>query len=222
MKPTTHMDCEGTRFRLDDYLDGALPPDEMHALELHLAGCADCREEERALREIVEAAAALPEGMEPPRDLWPGISERIARRTSEVESRKYWLPVAAALLVGLGTAGFFWMTQRPAPGPQEALRPAPIATAIPVADRPAWQTADEEYVRATAALLAAVDDPARPLSPAAKETVRRNLATIDAALAQIRTALGADPGNAGLARMLGATHQKKVDTLQRVLRLSRI
>jgi len=44
---------------------------------------------------------------------------------------------------------------------------------------------------------------------------------IDTALAEIRVALAKDPGNPVLGRLLAATHQKKVDTLRRVLRLTR-
>jgi hypothetical protein len=223
---TNTTSCDETLGLLDDYLDGELPPAQVHAVELHLAQCDPCREEERALRDILDAAADLPREMEPPRDLWPGISERLGARGSALgaTSGGYgWLAMAAVLLVGMGVAAMAWMSNRPAGGPQQALQPRPpLATAIPVSQPPAWQVADTEYTRATTSLLAALDDPAHPVSPEARKTVMKNLATIDAALARIRTALGEDPDNPALARMLGATQQKKVDTLQRVLKLSRI
>ena len=43
---------------------------------------------------------------------------------------------------------------------------------------------------------------------------------IDRALVEVRQALVKDPGNPELNRMLVATHRKKVDVLQRVVRLS--
>jgi hypothetical protein len=36
----------------------------------------------------------------------------------------------------------------------------------------------------------------------------------------VRAALGRDPGNPELTRMLVSTHRKKVETLRRVVRLS--
>ena len=50
--------------------------------------------------------------------------------------------------------------------------------------------------------------------------MERDLSTIDAALRQLRTALRQDPDNPQLTHMLASTHQKKVDVLQSVLRLS--
>jgi len=72
------MTCAETRDRLDDYVDGALGGAELHEVELHIAGCAECAGQERELRALLAAAAALPSQMHPARDLWPGIAERIA------------------------------------------------------------------------------------------------------------------------------------------------
>jgi hypothetical protein len=43
---------------------------------------------------------------------------------------------------------------------------------------------------------------------------------IDKALAEIRTALRSDPASPRLGRMLASTHEKKIDTLRRVLKLT--
>jgi hypothetical protein len=58
------------------------------------------------------------------------------------------------------------------------------------------------------------------LPPATMAAVERDLMTIDAALRQVRDALRQEPGNAQLSHMLASTHQKKVDVLQRVVRMS--
>jgi len=50
--------------------------------------------------------------------------------------------------------------------------------------------------------------------------VEKDLTTIDAALRQVRDALRQDPANPQLSHMLASTHQKKLDVLQRVVRLS--
>lgn len=218
------MTCAETRDRLDDYVDGALGGAELHEMELHLAGCAACAGDERGLRALLARAAALPGEMDPPRDLWPGIAERLAAarpRTAPPLFRRAWswspalLAAAAGVLVALGAALLYvWP---PAAG-REAGRG--------VVQEAAWTTdpsllaAEREYARATAQLMAALEARKASLPPATLAAVQNDLVTIDAALRQVRSALRQDPGNAQLSHMLASTHQKKVDVLQRVVRLS--
>jgi hypothetical protein len=219
------MTCAEARDRLDDYVDGALAGAELHEMELHLAACAGCAAEERRLSALVAGAAALPREIGPPRDLWPGIAERIAAarpRPLAPAVRRVWswspsvLAAAAAVLVALGAT---------------LVRVWPPATGAPqtgtgVAQEAAWTTdpsllaAEREYERATAQLMAALEARKASLPPATVTAVESDLMTIDAALRQVRSAMRQDPGNAQLSHMLASTHQKKVDVLQRVVRLS--
>jgi len=41
------MTCDEAVDRIDDYVDGALDEAAFQEMELHLAGCAECRAEER-------------------------------------------------------------------------------------------------------------------------------------------------------------------------------
>lgn len=59
----------------------------------------------------------------PPRDLWPGIEQRIARPRRRLAA-PVWLAMAASVLVVIGLFGW----QAPSPTPE-----APTATASPVA-----------------------------------------------------------------------------------------
>ena len=55
-------------------------------------------------RELQDAAKGLPKSIEPPRDLWPGIQDRIGRRSWRGGPRWYWVAVplaAAAALVAV-------------------------------------------------------------------------------------------------------------------------
>jgi hypothetical protein len=63
--------------RRHDYVDGALPASEKAELERHLASCAECRREVAFLNSLRQQAAALPQRLEPPRDLWPEIANRL-------------------------------------------------------------------------------------------------------------------------------------------------
>ena len=50
----------------------------------HLMQCDACRAEEQALRTLLDEAAALPEEIAPPRDLWQNIAPRLESRTPAV------------------------------------------------------------------------------------------------------------------------------------------
>src|SRR5258708_23093299 len=99
------MTCSEAEDRLDDYVDGLLPGAEFQEMELHLAGCPPCREQERRLRAVLAQAAALPKRLSPPPDPWPGIAERIGGRKRAPLRRRP--PI------------------RPAPPPARAPPPAP-------------------------------------------------------------------------------------------------
>ena len=94
------MTCAEIQDRLDDYVDGSLSERDFQEVELHLHDCAECRKHERALRSLLAQAEALPAEMTPPRDLWPGIAERLGERS--VLAR---LPSFARRPAGLGLAG---------------------------------------------------------------------------------------------------------------------
>jgi hypothetical protein len=221
------MTCDEVDPRLDDYLEGALAERDFQELELHLAGCEACREQERRLRALVAQAGALPRELEPGRDLWPGIAECLEpRRVLPFPSRRAaWLPaaLAAAAAVALAVA---WLARegrlrqdgrQAASSPSGEARPAALSPGAGGA-----LAAEREYAQAASALLAALQERRERLSPETLRTVERDLQVIDKALAQIREALAQDPGSGPLNHLLVSTHQKKVRVLQRVEKLSRI
>jgi tetratricopeptide (TPR) repeat protein len=230
------MTCDDVQDRLDDYVDGELSEADFHAVELHVAGCAACRDEERLLRAVLSHAQALPREKTPRADLWPGIKERIA--SGEGGRATNVLPFArrlvgsgpgltavaatAAALVALAVG----LSLRPRPA-----RETPLAGGPPlVSSTPAIENvsagpgplldAEADYERATAALLNALEARRSSLAPETLKNVEENLAVIDRALEEVRQALKKDPTNPELTRMLASTHRKKVDVLRRVVRFS--
>ncbi len=216
------MNCLEARRRLDDYEDGLLTEAELHEIEIHLAGCAECRAEAARLRALIRTASAAPREMDPPRDLWPGIAERLAlgsarpdvRRPRRFFAHPVALAAAAAVAVALGTVVVRW-TPEPGPAPSGV----PVAVAAHGSDAHV-QAAEGDYIRATSQLMGALDARRSSLSPETRKAVDENLRVIDDALKQVRDALDEDPGNQQLARMLASTHQKKLDLLLRLLKLS--
>lgn len=72
---TRHAEMQG---RLHDYVDECLDERERLAVAEHIAGCAECRAEVDGIRDLLARAKTLPASIEPARDLWPGIEERLA------------------------------------------------------------------------------------------------------------------------------------------------
>jgi hypothetical protein len=73
--------CEQTE-RVSLYVLGSLAPNEIPALEQHIALCAGCRAELEVLRPIVDSFAYWPtDVLRPTRSLWDRLAHRIATET---------------------------------------------------------------------------------------------------------------------------------------------
>lgn len=222
------MTCEEVGTSLEEYVDGDLGEAAYQEIELHLAGCADCRRQERELRTLVAHAAALPKDVLPARDLWPEVAARLrGAEGARIAPRPLvagWMramTLAAAAAVVIAVSAALWTRGR-APLPVPPGRPQGTLQAVAAgAPSAALVDAEREYARATALLMAALDGQKETLSPRTRAALDANLEIIDDALAQVRAALRNDPGNARLAHLLTSTHQKKLDALQRVVRLNR-
>jgi len=89
------MKCDAIRAMLERYMDGALAPDEMRAVETHLSGCASCRKALAELRGVDELGksdfAPMPEE-EYFRAMRREIREKIQGlpKKSRKEKRKGW------------------------------------------------------------------------------------------------------------------------------------
>jgi anti-sigma factor RsiW len=218
------MTCERVTERLDDYLDGELDEAAFQEVELHLAACASCREEERGLRAVIAQAAALPRRVEPSRDLWPEIASEVERR------RRYTLLRAVGTRPGAWAAGLaaaaavvvaVWVVpRRDVKAPVAAVTPPAVAQPAALTGLDAFASAERDYQEATAELMAALDTRRVSLSPETVAAIDENLRVIDQALAEIRAAMARDPNSARLGRMLASTHEKKIQTLRRVLKLT--
>jgi len=220
------MTCDQVEGLIDDYVDGTLTGEGLHAVELHIASCAACREEERLLRTLIAKAAALPREKAPARDLWPGIAARLNERRettagwSHARRLLFSPPAGLAAAAAVVLAVLSVLAGRPA---GEGTGPGPSGTIENVSSAgtpPPVLAAETDYVRATGQLMEALNGRRSGLAPETVKAVDDNLKTIDDALRQIRVALDKDPGNRQLTKMLASTHQKKLDLLLRFLKLT--
>ena len=215
------MKCEQIREHLDDYVAATLNQNDEATLLSHLAECDACAAEERGLRSLLRQAAELPRQMQPARDLWPDIAARLERRGRLLRFRPRathvaWLAAAASIAIALSAT----LTPRSggiAPGPQAPqLVPASLTAAQGVL------AAERDYEQAAAALMQTLEQDREALSPETLKVVEENLLLIDNALADVRRALEKDPASRELTSLLTATHRRKLETLQRVVRLSQL
>jgi anti-sigma factor RsiW len=221
------MTCPEMDERLDAWVDGTLPEAERETVSGHLAACVSCRVDERQLRELRAHASALPRSIAPRRDLWPGIAREIERRKAWSWPRLVtWQPllaVAAAVVVALGAVFFGQPAATPVQtvvvpgadaGSRYALRPAAASS------DPGVAAMERDYQDAATALLAALQERQGEIAPGTVQSVERNLAIIDQALAEVHEALEQDPGRPELGRMLVSTHRKRVEVLRKMVELS--
>ena len=216
--------------RLSEYLDGDMPAEEAGRLERHVASCAGCAATLAELREVVAAAATLPD-TPPARDLWPDIAARLTPRgPSGVGTRVVPLQagrpagrrrvsftvsqlLAAGIALILFSAGGAWLTVRAGDTP---------AAGAPVASAPAGSvTLASSWETAVADLEAEFDRRRPDLDPATIMVVERNLAIINDAIAEAERALEADPASGFLNGYVAEAMRRKVDLLRQATRIQR-
>jgi anti-sigma factor RsiW len=177
---SNHMACDGFAGKLADYLDGDLPAAGRDAMDAHASTCAECRELLSELEALRVDAAALPL-LEPSRDLWAGIAERIDARVLPLDApraarmaavRRTWRhPAVAAAALVLITAGVTHMWTRysyetPAAVSAPARR---VAVTEPVVE-PGPDTEAPDAATTTAAVGSSAER--RGTAPAGRPSVR--------------------------------------------------
>lgn len=210
------MTCEQALALLDDHVDGALSEAEHQEVELHVASCEACRKEEAALRAFLAQAASLKRDRVPAHDLWPAIAARLGeeRRVLRFLPRRFVVPAGLAAAAAVGA---LWLVARP----QVATPPVTPGTLTQAAAGTSdIAQAEAEYVRATNQLLSVLNARKKTMPAEDAKTLDENLLKIDGSLREVREALDKDPQNPKLTRMLASTHQKKLDLLLRLIRLS--
>jgi ferric-dicitrate binding protein FerR (iron transport regulator) len=174
----------------------------------------------------VSALAQLPQAIDPPRDLWPGIEARLngsasaapadsaqpPTRAQRNVARLRWL--AAAAMVASVAVGV-WIGRSVLPGSAAPAVSAQNSVTMP--DAPTLLDAayvkDPRYTRQRAALLRSAQAQLATMQPASRDKVLASLAAIQHAKEDLEQALGKDPGNALLQELLVNTYQDEMRVL---------
>ncbi len=219
------MTCEAIRERLDDYVDQLLEGPAQEEVRLHLIECEACAGEAREVRRLVELARALPRELAPSHDLWPQIAGLVGARREgwlwygpdQRWGGREWAGLAAAATLVVAAALAAWWSTGAATAPTRSVRSGEAVRASYEANT---RAVEEEYARAEAAFVAAIEARSSRLSPESRARVDASLRVIDQALAEIRVELGKNPSDPQLNLLLVSVHQRKVDVLRTVVRLT--
>jgi len=141
----------------------------------------------------------LPRDIEPDRDLWQGIAERIQARPVRRAPKHWWtsLAMAASVLLAVGLG---WQ-----------LRPAPSAAPQPdLKGRLVVREAKVMTIEYEAALRQFHGAPV-------PDAVAGSLHTLDQSAAQIRQAIHADPESVYLLQQLRKTYSRRLALTQRAV-----
>lgn len=172
------MVCEEMRGKIDEYLDGALSPEEAKRFEEHMSSCPDCSEELRLARAVLKALGELGE-IEVPSDFLGRVHEKIDAEKARSRKRLIYIRragalaacivLAAAVYSGFDGAQFEkngneMLTQERM---ENTAAPTPEPTAAPAADTavPQKEVEPEVTVQPTQAPKKQAPKPAATVTP---------------------------------------------------------
>ncbi|MBW3554632.1 MAG: zf-HC2 domain-containing protein [Gemmatimonadetes bacterium] len=204
---------------LHDHIDGLLDATAERAVVEHLARCPECAAEADALRALRTEAGTLPASLDPGVDLRPAIRAEVARRTearraAEPAGWERRLPgrgrlAAAAVLVVCAGA----LTTVLVRGMEEGAGAEMAAAAAGDAETTVLAL-DREYARAADELRTSVDAATARLPAGTARLLRGNVAAVERALAESRTALLQDPSSPVLRELVLTAHRRRLDVLR--------
>ena len=217
---------------LNELVEGTLGGAERQEAVRHLTDCAECRSIVDELRELRRAASSL-EQREPPSRVWPRLERAIRLEQDGTGVQRLdrngrrglfglsgWrlagTGVAAAAIVVLATV----VTLRvAAPRSQQPASNASTQTASGGADtaqavEAELRQASEHYERAIRGLEQIANAEQSSLDPQTAATLRKNLAVIDQAISDSRTALRTQPNSEPAQQSLIDSFKSKIALLQ--------
>jgi hypothetical protein len=218
--------------------DGFAPLPE--AARGHVAGCAACSSLLADFESIVAAATQLPSEVEPPSRVWVALhalleAERIIKEPQvavPAETSRWWqgfgqlirgrvLAISAIAVVMIFAAGYFQMTHREPLTAGAGTTPVAI-TSQPVAAEPfaaAALSLDQEE-QSLAPVQTVSTGGVTDASPV-DNSLRENLATLNAFIKECRKRLQEDPNDQVARDYLAAAYQQKAEILAAMMERGR-
>ncbi|MGE5359608.1 MAG: anti-sigma factor family protein [Bacteroidales bacterium] len=238
----TAMNCEHYTEHIGDLIDGTISQARRDELDRHLAACASCRAVVADLREIRSVSSQLPVH-KPPERVWQRLTERLpdlvqeSVREGRTSTPGRWfrsmltvprLAWGGAMAAALAAVLFFVALPRLRPTP---VRQMATTASAPIGKAPAsavhagdgelvqsveseLQAAERHYQNAIGGLEQMAKSGEPSLDPQLASTIRSNLAVVDRAINESRTALASQPTNELAQESLFEAFRRKVGLLQ--------
>lgn len=168
--------------------------------------------------ELMHLAGELRPEVQPSRDLWPGIAAGIRQPADAGVPWRSMLAQAAVVMVLIGgSSGLTWLAVKndgTSVSPTTASNVAEL-TAVPASfgDR---YSLGPDFIDARRDLEGRLQQELARLSPETRADVQASLETIRAAIADINTALAAEPDNPLLQRLLLSSYREELAVMRQI------
>ena len=170
--------------------------------------------------ELMARAARLPQGVAPPRDLWPAIEAGLSRKDEPRKGRwnTVWMQAAAVVLLVGGSSALTYTVMKS--GADATTPGIPAATTLvfePVSGSFGSQyNLGPDYLDARRDLAAGFDAELAALEPETRTAVVANLETIQQAIRDLNKALAEEPDNVLLQELLLSTYRDELALMRKV------
>ncbi len=168
--------------------------------------------------ELMARASALPQDIQPQRDLWSGIAEAIAKPPAVAPWNRFMAQAAAVLVLVGGSSGltYFAVTDDDRAAVDDVVQTPELIF------RPVSGSFGNRYMLgpgyqdAHSVLASQLDLEMQRLSTEARQDVHTNLTIIRTAIADINRALADEPDNTLLQKLLLSSYQEELSVMKQV------
>jgi hypothetical protein len=229
------MNCEQVTGLLFEYQERNLSSDQLQAVHEHLGSCHSCNRELKSVRALLEQTKQLNSGVEPRRDLWAGIRQRIEADSQGLDSDSFtnrrafvpmrswgrWLGMAAML----GFLGLTVVLVGRWPGGESADSSQAVVSRVSghevyrMSDSAAQARVADGAMQTKKDLLQAIERERVVMEPEAVANVESSIQLIDMAIGETRLALEEFPQSRYLNHRLANLYRSESDLLKRLSRV---
>jgi anti-sigma factor RsiW len=107
------MVCESWKAKLDTYLDGEVPEEEMHSFDAHVRGCPSCSANALARAQMKRAIQVAGKRYTPSVEFRKRIQQKVASKPARSFRLVWTLAAAAAVILVVGTLTSAYLESRP-------------------------------------------------------------------------------------------------------------
>jgi hypothetical protein len=195
------MKCDEFKKYFYDFHDGLLSGSLSEEMTAHMNECEACSKVNAKYDKFLDGFSELPASIQPGRDLWPEIKERLKPvKKDDLFKRIRLISIAASVVLAVISSAFLFYYQT-----RSMNKEARVLNQ--------FDSASKEYVKARKQLVAALHSKEGILKKETIEVIENNLVIMDQAITEIKLAIKKEPNNQSLVMMLADTYYKETDLL---------